>query len=212
MSAPQRLRDLLNSGSDTLACGQAIDGIIEQAADGRADQLTPHQQTCPHCQAALREFSQLWQPVRNLAAQTVTVPAALKAAVTAQIDRLVTDVWYTLQLTEGGAIRIAARVVATIARDTAHKVPGVRVALGRSTESKIAILVEKATLAHRHPHAAVGVLGRTAVVDLALAVSYGERVDAIAAQVQQNVIAELRDKIGLQDVAVNITVDDVIVD
>jgi hypothetical protein len=43
----------------------------------------------------------------------------------------------------------------------------VRVALGRSTHSKLAELAEQASLKHRHPHAAVGVLGRTAVVDLA---------------------------------------------
>ena len=50
-------------------------------------------------------------------------------------------------------------------------IPGVRVALGRSTESKIAALAEKATFGHRHPNAAVGVLGRTAVC-LAVAVTY----------------------------------------
>lgn len=210
MSQPRRLRDLLDSGTETLPCGESLDDILEQAADGHADQRTAHQRNCPHCQAALREFTQLWQPIRDAAAEPLTVPAALKAAVTAQIRRLVADVWYTLQITDGGTVRVAARVVATIARDTARKVPGVRVALGRSTESKLAALVEKATLRHRHPQAAVGVLGRTAVVDLALAVTYGEPVDAIARQVQQNVIAELRTKIGLHDVAVNITVDDVI--
>jgi hypothetical protein len=50
-------------------------------------------------------------------------------------------------------------------------IPGVRVALGHSTQGEIAALAEKATLGHRHPHAAVGVLGRTAVVDLAVAVT-----------------------------------------
>lgn len=210
MSQPRRLRDLLDSGTETLPCGENLDDILAQAADGHADQRTAHQRSCPHCQAALREFTQLWQPISDAAAEPLTVPAALKAAVTAQIRRLVADVWYTLQITDGGTVRVAARVVATIARDTARKVPGVRVALGRSTESKLAALVEEATLRHRHPQAAVGVLGRTAVVDLALAVTYGEPVDAIARQVQQNVIAELRTKIGLHDVAVNITVDDVI--
>ncbi|MCW2527446.1 MAG: hypothetical protein JWM76_2306 [Pseudonocardiales bacterium] len=206
------LRALLNLPSSSLACGAHVDELLEQAADGNANQLTDHQRQCAHCQAALTEFARLWEPVRQFAAQPVSIPAALKTAVAGQVRRLVADVWYTLQLNDGGSLRVAARVVATIARHSALTVPGVRVALGRSTQSKIAAVVEKATLGHRHPHAAVGVLGRTAVVDLAVAVTYGDNVHIVARQVQQRVIADLQRAIGLRDVAVNVTVDDVIID
>jgi uncharacterized alkaline shock family protein YloU len=138
------------------------------------------------------------------------VPAALKIAIIRQIARLVADVWYTLYVSDGGAVRIAARVVARIARDAARTVPGVRVAFGRSTQREAADPAEKATLGHSHPDAAVGVLGGTAVVDLAIAVHYGDQFDAVAREVQQRAIAELRAKAGLQDVTVNVTVDDVI--
>jgi uncharacterized alkaline shock family protein YloU len=53
-------------------------------------------------------------------------------------------------------------------------------------------------------------LGRTAVVDLAIAVQYGTQLGAIAREVQQRAIAELRAKTGLHDVTVNVTIDDVI--
>ena len=86
------------------------------------------------------------------------------------------------------------------------------VALGRSTHSKLAALAERASLAHRHPHAAVGVLGRTAVVDLAVAVSYGDPVHQVSRDIQRNVIASLRDSIGLKTVTVNVTVDDILDD
>ena len=76
--------------------------------------------------------------MRTLAAEPVAVPAALKTAVADQIRKLIADVWYTLQLNDGGAIRIAARVVAKIAREAARNVPGVRVAFGRSTQGKVA--------------------------------------------------------------------------
>jgi uncharacterized alkaline shock family protein YloU len=121
-------------------------------------------------------------------------------------------VWYTLQTTDLGFIRIAARIVAALARDTARMVPSVRVALGRSTHSKIAALTEQATFAHHHPHAAVGVLGRTAVVDLAVAVTYADPVHEVARDIQQRVIAALRDQIGLQTVVVNVTIDDIFTD
>ena len=204
------VRQLLSGTTRHLACGAAIDELLEQAADGHAGQLTGHQRRCLHCQAALQEFSRVWAPVRSLAAKHVAVPAALKTAVASQIRKLVADVWCTLQLSDGGAIRIAGRVVATIAREAARNVPGVRVAFGRSTHIDSAGPAEKATLRHRHPHAAAGVLGRTAVVDLAIAVQYGDQLETVARDVQQRAIAELRTKAGLQDVTVNVTVDDVI--
>jgi uncharacterized alkaline shock family protein YloU len=121
-------------------------------------------------------------------------------------------VWYTLQTTNLGVIRIAARIVAALARDTARMVPSVRIALGRSTHSKTAALTDQATVAHHHPHAAVGVLGRTAVVDLAVAVTYAEPVHEVARDIQHRVIAALRDQIGLQTVTVNVTIDDIFTD
>jgi uncharacterized alkaline shock family protein YloU len=165
-----------------------------------------------HCQAAIAEFAALWAPVTETAASPVPAPPGLTAAVMSQIRVLVRDVWYTLQTTNLGVIRIAARIVAALARDTACLVPGVRVALGRSTDSKTAALTEQATFAHHHPRAAVGVLGRTAVVDLAVAVTYADPVHEVARDIQQRVIAALRDQIGLQTVVVNVTVDDIFTD
>jgi uncharacterized alkaline shock family protein YloU len=129
-----------------------------------------------------------------------------------QIRVLVRDVWYTLETTDLGVIRIAARIVAALARDSARAVPGVRVALGRSTHGSIAAMAERASLRHRHPHAAVGVLGRTAVVDLAVVVSYGDPIHQVARDVQQHVIATLHDTLGLRAVTVNVTVDDILTD
>jgi uncharacterized alkaline shock family protein YloU len=204
-SGPASLLDAV-----TLPCGAEVDPLLEQVADGRGDDLDAHQRDCVHCRAAIAEFSALWTPVAEQAASPVAAPPGLTAAVMSQIRVLVRDVWYTLQTTELGTIRIAARIVAALARDSARTIPGVRVALGRSTHAKLAALAERASFGHRHPHAAVGVLGRTAVVDLAVAVTYGEPVHTVARDIQQHVIATLRDKVGLQTVVVNVTVDDVL--
>ena len=208
---PERpARQLLSTA--ILPCGADVDFLLEQVADGHPADLDDHQRDCVHCQAALSEFTVLWSPVTDLAATPVTAPPGLTAAVMSSIRVLVRDIWYTLETTELGHIRIAARIVAALARDSARLVPGVRVALGRSTHSKLAALAERASLAHRHPHAAVGVLGRTAVVDLAVAVSYGDPVHQVAQDIQRNVIASLRDSIGLKTVTVNVTVDDILDD
>ena len=201
------VRQLLSGTTSHLACGADIDDLLEQAADGHTAQLTEHQRHCPHCQAALQEFSRVWAPVRSLAAEHVAVPAALKAAVAGQIRKLIADLWYTLHVTDSGSVRIAARVVATIARNAARNVPGVRVAFGRSTNPSPA---ESAILRHHESQSAAGVLGRTAVINLAVAAQYGSQLDAIARTVQQRAIAELRAKTGLQHVTVHVTVDDVI--
>jgi uncharacterized alkaline shock family protein YloU len=204
-SGGSAVRHLLNAV--TLPCGADVDELLEQVADGHGADRDAHQRDCVHCQAALAEFAALWAPVIDTAARPVPAPRGLTAAVMSQIRGLVRDVWYTLQTTDLGVIRIAARIVAALARDSARMIPGVRVALGRSTHSTLA---EQASLKHRHPHAAVGVLGRTAVVDLAVAVTYGDPVRDVARDIQRHVIATLRESIGLQTITVNVTVDDIL--
>jgi uncharacterized alkaline shock family protein YloU len=196
--------------TDTLACGHDVDEILEQVADGHADQLTAHQRECVHCRAAIAEFSRLWAPIQAAVRTPLPAPGEIVDAVVGRVRRLVKDTWYTLELTDGGSIHVATRVVARIARDAARRVPGVRVALGRSTGGRIAQLVEKATFGHFHPNAAVGVLGRTAVVDLAIAVSYGDVIDEVARAVQTDVRRELALSVGLKTVTVNVTVDDIL--
>jgi uncharacterized alkaline shock family protein YloU len=202
---PQRV-DL---AAQRLPCGADIDELLDQVA-AQATILTGHQAECPSCQAALAELAALWSPITDLASTPVHTPAALPAAVMRHIHRITHDVWYTLQLTDHGAIRVATRAIAAIARRAALRVPGVRVALGRSTLGPAADRARTATHKHHHPHAAVGILGHTAVIDLALAVSYGQPINHIARQVQHRVIADIRDQVGLHRAAVNITIDDVL--
>ena len=208
MSGPMPAEPPLEATS--LPCGAEVDLLLEQAADGRGADWDAHQQFCVHCQAALGEFTALWGPVAELAAAPVSAPPGLVAAVMSQVRRLVHDVWYTLEISEIGVVRIAARIVAALARDSARMIPGVQVALGRSIHGKVAALAEKATLGHRHPHAAVGVLGRTAVVDLAIAIGYGTAAHEVAREIQRQVTVTLREQIGLRDVTVNVTIDDVL--
>ena len=51
------IQPLRDGAVPPLACGADVDELLEQAAEGRGGQLTSHQRGCPHCQAALREFS-----------------------------------------------------------------------------------------------------------------------------------------------------------
>jgi uncharacterized alkaline shock family protein YloU len=206
--SPKAASHLLTAGK--LVCGADVDLLLEQVADG-GGQLSAHQRDCVHCRAAIGEFTALWDPVREVAATPVPPPAELTATVIRRIRRLVHDVGYTLQITDGGTIRIAARIVAALARDSARLIPGVRVAFGRSRHSTLGAFASDGPLTQR-PGASAGVLGRTAVVDLAVAVNYGMPVHDVARDIQRQVIAALHHGLGLQNVTVNVTVDDVLDD
>ena len=191
--------------SRELACGALVDDVLEHVADGDGDHLGDHRQHCPHCQAAITEFTRIWSPVRRLADEPVHVPHRLKTSVMRHVDKLVHDIGYTLDLTDAGAMRVATRVIAAIARDAARRVPGVRMVLARTTQSPMTDPLDT-----RNPNAEVGVLGRTTVVDLAVAVTYGQQVHHVAQEIQRRVTAELQHNVGLQTITVNVTVDDVL--
>ncbi len=100
---PARL--LLDAAS--LPCGADVDLLLEQAAQGHGAERDAHQRGCVHCQASLGEFTTVWSPVAELAAAPVTAPPGLVTAVMTQVRELVHDAWYTLEITEIGAVRIA---------------------------------------------------------------------------------------------------------
>ncbi len=179
--------------------------LLEQVADGHAGQLTGHQRDCVHCRAAIGELASLWRPVRELAAAPVPVPPNLTASVIRRIRRLVHDVGYTLQINEGGAIRIAVRIIAALARVSAGRVPGVRLALGRNSRAPLSGPPEEG-----HFQTAAGALGRTAVVDLAVTVSYDRPVRDVARDIQRRVAVDLRKDLGLQNITVNVTIADIL--
>jgi uncharacterized alkaline shock family protein YloU len=199
---------LLNAGS--LACGADVDTLLEQIADGHASQLTDHQRDCVHCRAAIGELNALWSPVRELAAAPVPSPPGLATAVIGRIRRLARDVGYTLEMTDGGAIRIAGRIVAALARDSASRVPGVRLALGRTTHGPLRALAPGIMPADRRAGTAAGVLGRTAVVDLTIAVNYDRPVRHVARDIQKQVAAALRNDLGLRAATVNVVIGDIL--
>lgn len=195
---------------DRLPCGTRVDALLDQVDAGQAQARTPHQLGCPHCQAALAELDALWAPMRALAAERVVAPPGMVVAIMGRVRELANRVWYTLLPESRGATRIAARVVAVIARRAAAGVPGVRVALGRSTDPVAARTVEQATRAHAAPGTAVGVAGAHLAVDLALATAYDSPIPAVAERVRRAVVRDVRAATGIADVEVNITVDDVL--
>lgn len=196
-------------GEDRLPCGTAVADLFEQVAAGRQSQLSTHQRGCPHCRAALMELAELWGPLRELAAASVTAPAGMLTSIMIRVRELAREVWYAVLPDGRGRTTIAARVVGVIAREAASGVPGVKAALGRSTDAAQEQTARQATERHAYPGTAVGVARGRVAVDLALAVAYGLAIPAVSARVQRAVIRQIRATTGLEDIEVNVTVDNV---
>lgn len=75
----------LGADVQNLACGADVDELLEQVADGHADEFTDHQSGCEYCEAALTEFTALWSPVALAAAAPFVVPAGLAGSLTAAV-------------------------------------------------------------------------------------------------------------------------------
>ncbi len=194
---------------DHLPCGAELDDLVEQVANGAGHNLTEHQHQCPHCRAALAEINQLWAPVAALAAERLEPPADLVQKVMSLVRELAQEIWHIVVPSERGVTRIAARVLAAIARQAAAQASGVRVVLGRSSLANIVADTVEATHQHRQPGSAVGIAGQHAVIELAVVADYDNRISETADQIRRIVRRDLSELAGLDEVRVDIYVDDV---
>lgn len=194
-----------------LPCGADPEELLEQAADVPGVLVTPHQQGCVHCQAALAEFDHLLAPLRLLATESVRPPPQLLDQVLARIRSAVaTPAWAVLDDRDrdpravGGAVdgavdagrgrtRVAAHVIVEVARVAAGTVPGVRVAL-----------------AAREPGIEVGASGSTVAVRVTVAAGYGEDLRELGRRIDRAVAAQVYALVGVDVATVTVHVDDVL--
>jgi uncharacterized alkaline shock family protein YloU len=198
--------------ADRLPCGKPVDDLLTQVVDRTPPPDPAHQQSCPHCRAALAELEDLWAPVRDLAAEDVRAPAGLLQAVIAQIRDLSRNSWSAVLDDPGGRTRIAARVVGAVARLAAESVPHVTLALGGgrvATPTDTAADPAKIAGPRAEPATDIGVAGTHVVVDVQIAVDYGAPMQQVAAVVRDRIARHIAAQTGLVTTEVNVTVVDV---
>lgn len=187
----------------TLPCGRSTAAIVEQVAEGRADDLDDHQQRCPHCRAALAEYARLWGPVAAVAAHRPQAPPSLVEAALRSVRGPGDEAEYGRIDSPQGYTRVAARVVVALARHLATQVPGVEVALGG--------LVAEGHRASGEvvPDVEAGVTGGSTAVRITLAAAYGQDLQALGERIRTTVARGVRNATGLEPVDVTVHVDDV---
>jgi uncharacterized alkaline shock family protein YloU len=185
--------------ADQLPCGAAIDDLVSQVAEGDAAVRTQHQAGCPHCQAALAEYDQLFSPVRELAAEPVPVPGTILEEVLRRVRGSIPDSDYGVLPGPLGVTRIARRLVEVTARVVTEQVPGVYVALVRAEDGA----------ADGSADVVAGVAGASTALRITLAAAYGEDLQALTERVRLAVAQAVRATTGLQPVGIDVVIDDV---
>jgi uncharacterized alkaline shock family protein YloU len=185
---------------DQLPCGASVDDLIAQVADGDAARRTPHQQHCPHCQAALAEYDRLWGPVTDLAAARIQAPDSIIEEALRRIRQTSAHSEYGLLPGPDGLTRISVRVVIVTARVAAERTDGVRAALSHARPIATSMT---ATVA-------AGVTGSTTAIEITIAATYGLDLPDLADRVRHAVAADIRTRTGLHPADITVVIDDVL--
>ena len=200
---------------DDVPCGALLDDLLEQVADGTPPADPAHQETCPHCRAALTELADVWAPVRRLTAQDVTAPPTLTSTIMEQVRAIAAHGWHAVLTGHSDALRIAAWVVAVIARRAAADVPGVGTVHGQVTPPAAALSPvpaeyppDRLSRAQRSAAAGIGPAGRRVVVRIAVTAAAGTPLPALAEQIRHRVSAEVSTMTGLRVATVDVEVTD----
>ncbi|MDA3649523.1 hypothetical protein LZ318_07730 [Saccharopolyspora indica] len=163
-----------HSADRVLPCGRTDAELLDVLADSAPPELAEHVRTCPHCQAELAELKAVWAPVRRTAQIPVEPPHGLveRALMTVRGVRGGRGAAPVELAQEGGALRIHPQAVVLLTRQLC------------------------AEILTRHPGAHLrGCVGDADEVRVDLAVRYLLPA-SLAEQVQQDLVAALRDVLG----------------
>jgi uncharacterized alkaline shock family protein YloU len=186
-----------------LECGAVVADLLEQVAEGQADELSSHQSGCPYCKDTLSRAADSWRAVEDMRAEPVQPSPQLLARVMRRTRAALED-WQIELGGERGATRVSRAVLTSLAFWTASAAPGVREVLGaRPTGTD----VEEAS---RSKGKRERLLSRHNLrIELELSLHYGFNASAVAEEVRKAVIDQVREVAGLELAGVELLITDV---
>lgn len=187
--------------ASTIACGAAVDDLLEQVAEHPGTPMTDHQRGCVHCQAALAEFETLWAPLHAAAAEDLHAPDGLVERVLERMRAAVGSPEWAVLIQPGGRTRVGIDVVLTVVRVTAAGVTGVR-----------ALLPAASAPADdgEGGGARVGISGSTVAIEVTVAADYGQDLQALGQELSRQISAAVAALVGVSVAAVAVHIDDVL--
>lgn len=192
-----------------LPCGADVEALLEQVADDVVpDAATAeHQRTCPFCGPALAELADSWAPLGTLDDPVDTpTPRSLDRSVMERVATHAAHGWHAAVAAHDGATRIAAWVVAVVARRAAAGVAGVHAVAGQVAPDGGTVPDVRAGFRRRRPDETF--TGTAVVVSLTVTVDAGVPIPPLVAQVRRAVTRHVRVLTGLSTVRVDVHVDD----
>jgi uncharacterized alkaline shock family protein YloU len=186
-----------------LECGAVVADLLEQVAEGHAEELTSHQAGCPYCKRILSRAADSWRAVEGLRAEPVQPSPQLLARVM-QRGRAGLEDWQIELGGERGVTRVSRAVLTSLAFWTASAAPGVREVFGaRPTGIEIQRGGPAKSGRERllSPH--------NLRIELELSLHYGFNAFIVAEEVRRQVIDQIREVAGLELAGVELLIADV---
>lgn len=200
---------------ERLPCGRWFDELLEQVAGSEPAADREHQANCPHCRATLAELVDVWAPVRTLSQQRPAPPDTLVISVMERVAAIASHGWHAVLTDNAGVTRIAAWVVAIVARRAASAVRGVGQVGGKISPPAAVIADVRAGFERAQPSAGqraraagVGVAGRRVVVAITVTAEPGQPLPALAEAIRTAVTRHVRALTGLDVIEVDVHVSD----
>jgi uncharacterized alkaline shock family protein YloU len=186
-----------------LECGALVADLLEQVAEGHADEPTSHQAGCPHCKLTLSRAADSWRAVEGLRAEPVQPSPQLLARVM-QRTRAGLEDWQIELGGERGVTRVSRAVLTSLAFWAASAAPGVREVFGaRPTGTDVQGAGRSRSRRERllSPH--------NLRIELELSLQYGLNALVVAEEVRRAVIDQIWQVTGLELAEVELVIADV---
>jgi uncharacterized alkaline shock family protein YloU len=186
-----------------LPCGTDPEQLVEYVAEGVEPPAGSHEAGCAYCRAALREFAELWLPVRQWSQRDIRVPRRFVATVMSRVRRIVESPRHGVSASGRGVTMVTSWALGLIAANAAERTPGVAEISGRPVG-----LSRRAVVRGGADGVDIREVGEGEIsVTLALAARPVPSLADLAGTVRRNVIAAIADHTQLKVVAVDIKID-----
>jgi uncharacterized alkaline shock family protein YloU len=189
---------------EALPCGANPEQLVEYAAEGAEAPAGSHEAACAYCQAALREFAELWLPVRQWSGRDIRVPRRFVATVMSRVRRIVESPRHAVSASGPGVTMVTSWALGLVAATATEDTPGVTAITSRPAGLGRHAVVRCGADGVDISEVEEGAISVTLTVTARPVPSLAD----LAGTVRHNVIAAIADHTQLNVAAVDVNIDD----